>query len=302
SGICAKADRKGDEQLERNLGEHPTIREVRDLEEEHDARPSPEAVVWPEDLEPKLKEFLETELALFEELEGVSHIAEHSIRMRDDKPLKQRYYPKNPAMQKVINEQVDELLRAGAIGPSKSPHSAPIGLVWRVCVDYRQLNAHSIPDAYPVPRINHILERLRQAQFISTLDLKSGYWQIPMAADSREFTAFTVPGRGLFQWRVMPFGLHSAGATFQRALYTVIGPEMEPHAFAYLDDIVVIGASKEEHTANLREVFRRLRAANLKVNRKKCSFFREKLEYLGHVISGEGICTDPAKVEAIRDF
>ncbi|TDG39246.1 hypothetical protein AWZ03_014333 [Drosophila navojoa] len=94
-----------------------------------------------------------------------------------------------------------------------------------------------------------------------------------------------------------PFGLHSAGATFQTALDTVIGPEMAPHALTYLDDIVVIGASKEEHTANLREVFRRLRAANLKVNSKKCS-----LAYLGHVISGEGICTDSAKVEAIRDF
>ncbi|KAM8701775.1 hypothetical protein ACLKA7_001266 [Drosophila subpalustris] len=120
-----------------------------------------------------------------------------------------------------------------------------------------------------------------------------------MAADSRECTAFTVPGRGLYQWRVMPFGLHSACATFQRALDTVIGPEMEPHD---LDDIVVIGATKEQHVANLKEVFRRLRAANLKLNRKKCSFFRKRLVYLGHVISAEGICTDPGKVEAIRNL
>ncbi|KAM8701898.1 hypothetical protein ACLKA7_000779 [Drosophila subpalustris] len=118
-------------------------------------------------------------------------------------------------MQRVIDEQVDDLIQAGAIEPSRSPHSAPIVLVkkktgdWRMCIDYRQLNAHSIPDAYPVPRINHILERLRHARFISTLELKQGYWQIPMAADSRECTAFTVPGRGLFQWRVMPFGLHA---------------------------------------------------------------------------------------------
>ncbi|KAL7725906.1 hypothetical protein ACLKA6_000673 [Drosophila palustris] len=152
-----------------------------------------EEVEWPAGLEPELQEFLETELALFDGLKGVSHIAEHRIRLKDDKPLKQRYYPKNPAMQRVIDEQVDELIQA---------------------------------------------------------DLKQGYWQIPMAADSRECTAFTVPGRGLFQWRVMPFGLHSACATFQRALDTVIGPEMEPHAFAYLDDIVVIGATKEQHVAN----------------------------------------------------
>ncbi|XP_064554396.1 uncharacterized protein LOC135439595 [Drosophila montana] len=228
------------------------------------------------DLDPELREFLESELALFEGLQGVSHIAEHRIRLKDDKPLKQRYYPKNPAMQ-----------RTGE---------------WRMCIDYRQLNAHSIPDAYPVPRFNHILERLRHARFISTLDLKHGYWQIPMAADSWESTAFTGPGRGLFQWRVMPFGLHSACATFQRALDTVIGPEMEPHAFAYLDDIVVIGATKEQHVENLREVFRRLRAANLRLNRRKCSFFRERLVYLGHVICGEGIRTDPEKVDAIRNL
>ncbi|XP_043865494.1 LOW QUALITY PROTEIN: uncharacterized protein LOC122757455 [Drosophila mojavensis] len=311
TGEAAESEYGGYKRSAPNSKEWPDELETREATESEYGgyeRSAPNSKEWPDDLEKELQEFLEAELALFEDLEGVTHIAEHSIRMKDDKPLKQRYYPKNPAMQKVINEQVDELLQAGAIEPSKSPHSAPIVLVkkktgdWRMCVDYRQLNANSVPDAYPVPRILHILEKLRHARFISTLDLKSGYWQIPMAADSREYTAFTVPGRGLFQWRVMPFGLHSAGATFQRALDTVIGPDMEPHAFAYLDDIVVIGATKEQHVANLKEVFRRLRAANLRLNRRKCSFFREKLAYLGHVISGEGICTDPAKVEAIQSL
>ncbi|KAL7726240.1 hypothetical protein ACLKA6_001644 [Drosophila palustris] len=164
------------------------------------------------------------------------------------------------------------------------------------------LNANSIPDAYPLPRIHHILERLRNARYISTLDLKSGYWQIPMARGSREYTAFTVPGRGLFHWKVMPFGLHSAPATFQRALDSVIGPDMEPYAFAYLDDIIVSGASLEEHVRNLGEVLRRLRQANLRLNRAKCKFFRRSLVYLGHVISGEGIHTDPDKIAAVREL
>jgi len=178
-------------------------------------------------------------------------------------------------MQHVIDTQVDELLRSGAIEPSRSPQSAPIVLVkkeagdWRMCVDYRQLNAHSVPDAYPVPRINHILVKLRHARYISTLDLKNGYWHIPMARGSRQYTAFTVPSRGLYQWKVMPFGLHSASATFQRALDSVIGGEMEPVAFAYLDDIIVISATEEQHFLNLAEVFRRLRAANLRINPKK---------------------------------
>nr|XP_041633078.1 uncharacterized protein LOC121502930 [Drosophila kikkawai] len=231
---------------------------------------------------------------------------EHRIFMRTDRPLKQRYFPRNPAMRAVIDKQINELLRDGRIEPSKSPHSAPIVIAAkkngevRMCVDYRQLNENSVPDAYPLPRIHQILERLRNAKFISTLDLKNGYWQIPVAPDSRECTAFTVPGRGLFHWRVMPFGLHSAPATFQRALDTVIGPDMEPHAFAYLDDIIVIGSTLEEHVANLGEVFRRLRRANLRLNRGKCHFFQRRIVYLGHVISEAGIHTDPDKVAAIR--
>jgi len=160
--------------------------------------------------------------------------------------------------------------------PSKSPYSSPIVIVrkkndeWRMCIDFRQLNARSIPDAYPTPRINYVLKRLSHARIMSTLDLKSGYWQIPMASDSKQYTAFTVPGRGLFQWRVMPFGLHSAAATFQRALDSVIGPELDPFVFAYLDDIVVIERDLAEHTRNLQEVFQRLRAANLRINNEKC--------------------------------
>jgi len=144
------------------------------------------------------------------------------------------------------------------------------------------------------------LERLRHAKYISTLDLKSGYWQNPVAESSRECTAFTVPGRGLYHWKVMPFGLHSAPATFQRALDSVIGPDMEPNAFAYLDGIIIIGRTLEEHVQHLQEVFRRLRKANLRLNAKKCSFIKRSLVYLGHVISEEGIHTDPDKISAVR--
>ncbi|KAL7726434.1 hypothetical protein ACLKA6_004574 [Drosophila palustris] len=159
---------------------------------------------------------------------------------------------------------VDELLAKGCIEPSNSPHSAPIVMVkkktgkWRLCDDFRQLNNRSVKDAYPLPRVQHILDQLREAHYITSLDLKDGYWQIPMEKASRPLTAFTVPGRGLFQWKVMPFGLHSAPATFQRALDRVIRPEMLPHAFAYLDDIIVIGKTLEEHKNNVKEVFRQM--------------------------------------------
>jgi len=153
-----------------------------------------------------------------------------------------------------------------------------------------------------MPRINYILDQLREARYISSLDLKDGYWQIPLKAVSRQYTAFTVPGKGLFQWRVMPFGLHSASATFQRVLDRVIGPEMSPHAFAYQDDIIVIGRSLEEHKANLKEVFRRLKEASLRLNPEKCQFFKKELVYLGHRVTSEGIGTDPEKVAAIAEL
>jgi len=124
---------------------------------------------------PQVQAFLSEQLSQFEEMAGVANIAEHRITMRDDLPIKQRYFPKNPAMQRIIDEQVDALLEQGYIEASHSPHSAGLWL------DYRQLIAKSIPDAYPLPRANHILERLRNEQYISTLDLRNGYWQVPMA-------------------------------------------------------------------------------------------------------------------------
>ncbi|XP_067620077.1 uncharacterized protein [Eurosta solidaginis] len=255
-----------------------------------------------------VSKFLNKELQMFQEMSGVSNVATHKIVMKDDRPIKQRYYPKNPKMQEIINKEIDELIEKGCIEPSRSPHSAPIVLArkkngkWRLWVDYRQLNARSVPDAYPLPRIQHILDRLRSARFISSLDLKNGYWQIPMEENSKQYTAFTVPGRGLYQWKVMPFGLHSAPATFQRALDHVIGPELEPYAFAYLDDIIITSKTLEEHIRHLAEVFQRLRGANLKINPEKCEFFKKSLKYLGHVVSEEGIHTDPDKIAAIKEL
>lgn len=257
----------------------------------------------------RLAEFLGHELPLFDAVEGQTTLAEHTIRLKDNVvPVKQRYYPRNPAMQAIINEEVATMLREGIIEPSSSPWSSPVVLTrksngkYRFCIDMRRVNECSIPDAYPLPRINAILEKLRPARYISTLDLKQGYWQVPLAEESRPITAFTVPGLGLFQFTVMPFGLHSAGATFQRLLDKVIGPELEPKVFAYLDDLVVVSSTFDEHLQLLRVVFERLRKAGLRLNPEKCNFCKRELKYLGHVVNSEGISTDPEKVRAIRDF
>lgn len=256
-----------------------------------------------------LTQFLTIELQLFKKAPGRTNLLEHVIKLKENiSPVKQRHYPRNPAMQEVINTEIDTMLKDDVIEESNSPWSSPIVLIkkpsgkYRFCIDFRKVNNLTEKDAYPLPRINTILEKLKKAKFISTLDLQQGYWQVPLSQDSRALTAFTVPGKGLYQFKVMPFGLHSAGATFQRLLDKIIGVELEPKAFCYLDDLIVVSETFGEHVDTLKLVFRRLRDAGLKLNPEKCHFFKTELKYLGHVVNQQGISTDPDKVKAIEDF
>lgn len=253
----------------------------------------------------RLDAFLAEELKTFRARPGTTTNIRHHIRLKDPTPIKQRYMPRNPKMMEIINTEVDQMLADGVIERSHSPWSSPTVIVRkkdgkpRFCIDFRRLNEVTEKDAYPIPYINTILNQLRHGRYFSTIDLKQGYWQVPLTDESKPLTAFTVPGRGLFQFRVMPFGLHAAPATFQKLLDSIIGPEMEPYAFAYLDDIIVVSATFEEHLEHLREVFKRLRAANLTLNPEKCHFAKRSVRYLGHVVSDKGIQTDPDKVAAI---
>lgn len=257
----------------------------------------------------RLEDFLGEEMAQFEQTPGRTDLIEHNIRLKKGTvPIKQRYYPRNPAMQEIINSAVDEMLADGVIEPSSSAWSSPVVMIkkpsgnFRFCIDFRELNKCTEKDAYPLPQINPILEKLRGAKYISTIDLRHGYWQVPLSVESRPLTAFTVPGKGLYQFTVMPFGLHSAGATFQRLLDKIIGPALEPEAFAYLDDLVLVSSSFSDHLRLLKEVFNRLRSAGLVVNKEKCHFCKTELKYLGHVVNEHGIQTDPDKVRAINEF
>lgn len=171
-----------------------------------------------------------------------------------------------------------------------------------MCVDFRKINENSVRDAYPMPNIPSILSRLQTARYVSSIDLESGYWQIPIRPEDRQFTAFVAPRRGLFQWRVMPFGLHSAPATFQRLLDTVIGQKFESFAVAYLDDIIIFSETFDEHMSHLQTILHELRKANLRINEKKFVFCNTELRYLGHVVGQAGIQTDPEKVKAISEL
>jgi len=163
-------------------------------------------------------------------------------------------------------------------------------------MDYRKLNLVTHKDSYRLPRIDDTIETLSGAKLFSTLDLKSGYWQVPLDDTAKEKTAFST-GSGLWQFKVMPFGLCNAPATFERLMEQVlIGLPMSV-ALVYLDDIIVPGHSFCQQIANLRQVFEQLRKAKLKLSPRKCVLFQREVKYLGHVVNKEGISPDPGKLK-----
>ncbi|GBM96236.1 Retrovirus-related Pol polyprotein from transposon 297 [Araneus ventricosus] len=239
--------------------------------------------------------------------DGHCNMTQHRINTGDHPPIKQ--YPRRlPLARKEEAERlVNEMVENGIIEESSGPWASPIVLVkkkdgsTRFCVDYRKLNEITKKDSYLLPRIDDTLDSLNGSQWFTTLDLKSGYWQVEIRPEDREKTAFTI-GQGLRQFKVMPFGLCNAPATFERLMETVLRGLSSEACLVYLDDIIIVGRTFEEHLNNLRKVFQRLQKANLKLNPKKCRFFQKEVAYLGHVISGEGVKTDPEKIKAVVDW
>ena len=238
---------------------------------------------------------------------GRTNLVKHQIDTGGMRPIKERPRRQPAIHQQEIDRQVEDLLSRGIIEPSDGPWASNVVLVrkkdgtQRFCVDYRRLNEATIKDAYPVPRIDDTLDAWSGARWFSTLDLASGYWQVELDERARQKSAFVVRG-GLYSWKVMHFGLCNAPATFERLMERVVAGLQWQTLLVYLDDVIVYGSSVLEEIQRLREVLRRFRLAGLKLKPSKCHLFKQSVGYLGHVVSKEGIATDPDKIEAVKSW
>ena len=247
---------------------------------------------------------------VFQSLDGAvgkTDVAKHRIDLLDERPIKQRLRRAAITLQEVIDREVQKMLDLDIIENSDSPWASPVVMVkkkdgsWRFCVDYRKLNDVTRKDSYPLPHIEDTFDALAGSHYFCALDLALGYWQVQMEEDYKAKTAF-VTKNGLYQFKVMPFGLCNAPATFERLMELVLKGYLWGRCMVYIDDVVVYGRSFEETLTNLRLVFERIRGAGLKLKPSKCDFFRKEILYLGFLVSGTGVRPDPKKVESVRNW
>ncbi|UYV65069.1 hypothetical protein LAZ67_3003037, partial [Cordylochernes scorpioides] len=238
---------------------------------------------------------------------NLTSTAKHKINTEDHPPIKRRPYRVSQVERQTIQNEVDKMLKGGIVQLSESPWSSPVVLVkkkngsWRFCVDYRHLNKITKKDVYPLPRIDDTLDCLRGASYYSSMDLRSGYWQIEVDEADREKTAFIRPD-GLYEFKVMPFGLCNAPATFERMMDTLLRGLKWSMCLCYLDDIIVFSPTFDEHVRRLELVLRCLSKAGLVLNPDKCLFGTKRLSIFGHLVDGEGVHPDPGKVDAMSKF
>uniref|UniRef100_A0A2N9H2R1 Uncharacterized protein n=1 Tax=Fagus sylvatica TaxID=28930 RepID=A0A2N9H2R1_FAGSY len=241
------------------------------------------------------------------EAPGVSSsLACHSLAIpADAKPVQQRRRKLAPERSEIVMEEVGRLLAAEAIRPVQYPTWLSNTVVvqkkngkWRVCVDFTDLNKVCPKDHFPLPRIDQLVDSAAGHDRMSFLDAFQGYHQIPMDLSDQEKTSFITP-RGAFCYKVMPFGLKNAGATYQRMMTTMFGDHIGKTVEVYIDDMLVKSTRGEDHLVHLREVFEILRRDELRLNASKCLFGVRSGKFLGHVISSRGIEANPDQISAL---
>nr|XP_033806336.1 uncharacterized protein LOC117363128 [Geotrypetes seraphini] len=243
---------------------------------------------------------------VFSPIPGRTEVVTHDIVTTPGKVVRVKPYRLTEGKRELVQNLVEEMLTLGVIEPSQSPWCSPIVIVPkadgtpRFCIDFRQLNEVSQFDAFPMPRVDDLLDRLGQAQYLSTLDLTKGYWQIPLTSQARPKTAFSTP-HGLYQFKRMPFGLHGAAASCQRGITEVLRGHHH-YAEAYLDDIVIFSSDWAQHMKHVRAVLDSLRKAGFTINPKKCYLGQKEVKYLGYVVGRGQVRPLVDKVRCVKEY
>ena len=235
----------------------------------------------------------------------VARVPPLEIRTASAEPVNTRPY--HPALHKlaVADEEIDKMLKMGIIRPSASPWASPITLVpkkdgsTRFCIDYRKVNAVTEKDRWPLPHIQEIFDQMGGSAIFSTMDMRSGYWQVPLSKEAIPKTAF-VCHRGQFEFLRVPFGLANAPSHYQRIMTQVLGKYIGKFVMVFLDDIVVYSKDTKQHLEHLNLVFEALSGAHLTVKESKCTFFKTEVDLLGYIVGADGLKAQPTKTNAIE--
>ncbi|KAG1372126.1 hypothetical protein G6F61_011330 [Rhizopus arrhizus] len=239
---------------------------------------------------------------------GHTALLEHKIIIKEDTiPISHRPYRISPLEADHLQKELEKYCKLGVISPSNSPWAAPVILVkkkngeYRMVIDYRKLNAVTKKDAYPLPRIDDLLDTLGKAKVFSALDMRAGFHQVPVEENSKELTAFTTKF-GIYHYNTLPMGLVNSPATFQRLIDLCFRPLINKCLVTYIDDLNVYSLNHTDHLHHLEQVFQYIRIANLKLNPEKCFFFKDQLKFLGYTVTKEGLQTDPSKIQKIIEY
>ena len=238
---------------------------------------------------------------------GHTKAAKHKIVLKDPDtpPFKERFHRIPPPQLDEVRAHLKMMLDAGVIRPSNSPWCNAVVLVrkkdgsLRFCIDFRRLNSLTVKDSHPLPRICETLESLAGVAHYTTIDMNSGFWQVPMDDESKQYTAFTLGSMGLYECKSMPFGLCNALPTFQRLMLNCLGELNLTYRLIYLDDVIIFSKTEEEHLEWMCVVFDRFREHGLKLKPSKCEVFKTEINYLAHHMSKRGVPPSKQNLEAI---
>lgn len=243
----------------------------------------------------------------FNELPGLTNKYTHVIKMKDTTPFLRKPYPIPFSLRPEVDKTIENMLKMGVIKREASPFASPMTVVRkkdgsvRICLDARWLNKQMIADCESPRSMEDLLHSFSSIKCMSTIDLRSSYWQIPLDPQSTQYTAFLYNGKS-YTYQVLPFGLKTAVGSFSRALDLILGPEVREFTVNYIDDLLIVSDSFENHMAHLDQVLQKLKHANITINLEKTHFLKDRVLFLGHILTSEGISTDPEKLCAIREF